>query len=91
MVGFNTSQIEPEILQSMYSIVSKVTIRNAPTEQSALLEAFGIIVYECDPPRLVLDTPPRTGQNSIFRANNVFDRMVDLLVQRYVDTLFVGS
>jgi hypothetical protein len=84
VVGFEKSQTDAGMLDDMFSIVSKVAVRNAPTDQYALLEGFTIVVYDCNPRRLSPDIPPPTGNNSLFRASNVFNHMVDLLVQRHV-------
>jgi|GEM_PF-4350481 len=81
IVAFDKSQITTQVLNEMYSILTKVVIRTSPTDQDALLEGFGIIVYQCDPFRLVPNTPP---PKSPFRWNNLFDKMVELVVKRYV-------
>lgn len=81
MIGFDKSQVNERILDDMYSILKHVGIRDKPSDQHNLLEAIALAVYECDPIRLSPNVPP---PNSPLRCTFAFDRIVDLLIQRYV-------
>ena len=81
LVGFEKSQATSEMLSDMYSILSHVAIRKQASDQHDLLEALGLAVYECAHLRLSPSVPP---PRSPFRCELAFDRLVELLIQRYV-------
>ena len=81
VLGFEKTQATQEMLSEIYSILSRVAIRKQASDQHDLMEAFGLAVYECDPPRLSPSIPPPRNP---LRCKHAFDRMVELLIQRYV-------
>jgi len=81
MIGFNRSESDQGLLDEMSSIIRHVSTREKPSDDYALLEAFGLIVYEREPLRLSPDVPP---PGSSLRASNLLDRIVELFMQRFV-------
>ena len=81
VLGFEKSQATQEMLNEIYSILSHVAIRQKASDQHDLLEAFGLAVYECEPPRLSPSIPPPRHP---LRCERAFDRIVELLIQRYI-------
>ena len=81
VLGFEKSQATQEMLDVIYSIFNHVAIRKQASDQHDLLEAFGLAIYECNPPRLSPNTPPPRHP---LRCEQAFDRIVELLIQRYV-------
>jgi hypothetical protein len=81
MIGFNRAEASQESLDEMYAILKRIAVREKPSDDFALLEAFGLIVYDCHPQRLSPDTPP---PGDPLRADMMIGRMVDLLIQRHV-------
>lgn len=81
MIGLSRAEATQDQLDEMYAILKRVAIRQKPSDDFALLEGFGLIVYDCHPRRLSPDTPP---PGDPLRADIMLTRMVDLLVQRHV-------
>lgn len=81
MIGFNKAESDQNMLREMYSILNHVAIRDKATEEYGFMEAFALVIYECDPISLSPNIPPRGSQ---LRAGAALDRLVNIFVQRYV-------
>lgn len=81
LLGFEKNQATQARLDEIYSILAHVAIRKQASDQHDLMEAFGLAVYECGSLRLSPSIPPPRHP---LRCETMFDRLVELLIQRYV-------